>query len=408
MRRILIGLVVLTLIGAGTWSLFRSTPYRVSVVLPTAPNVIKGAIVQVNGFQAGEVSDIRATDNHAVLDVALDSAYAPLHDGAKVNVQWKAVLGERQLAITDGSKGNATLPSGGMISGQMPEPVEIDTVLAALDPSTRAHLASLIQRLNSTTNGHEQDLNATIKSAGPAVKALGEVLRNLGNDGPAIKQLVTRMDGMVTALANRDKDISAIVEELGKATNATARQRQQLSTALRQLPGTLQSANTTLGDLPPAVRNTLPVLHDLQPVTQKLPALAANLSPVLQELRPTIATLRPTLGAAASLLQNTPGLLDSAHGVLPGLNSTVTELTPALGFLRPYTPELIGWMSNWGSATANYDVNGHYMRSSINGGGSSADVNPGAPIPGVRNDPYPLPGSLENQPWTDAFGSGER
>ena len=31
-------------------------------------------------------------------------------------------------------------------------------------------------------------------------------------------------------------------------------------------------------------------------------------------------------------------------------------------FLRPYTPEVVGWLSNWASFAGNYDSNGHYAR----------------------------------------------
>ena len=33
-----------------------------------------------------------------------------------------------------------------------------------------------------------------------------------------------------------------------------------------------------------------------------------------------------------------------------------------LEFIRPYTPELIGWFHDFGQGTANYDANGHFAR----------------------------------------------
>ena len=50
-----------------------------------------------------------------------------------------------------------------------------DQVLAALDPPTRQRLTGLINNLRQTLNGHEQDLNSTVQSAGPALRALGQV-----------------------------------------------------------------------------------------------------------------------------------------------------------------------------------------------------------------------------------------
>lgn len=392
----------------GGWALLDNIPYKVSVVLPTAPNVIEGGTVLIGGFAAGQIDKVRAEDGKAVLDLNLDKDFAPLHDGATVTVAWRAVLGERQIVVTDGPETAPTIADGGRIAGAMPEPIEVDRVLSALDPETRERLSGMLDGTSKTLEGHEQDVNATIRSAGPALGALGNVLQGLGNDGPAIKSLVSHTGDVVDILVKRDADLRSVVSELSASAQATAQQRDQLGSALQKLPGTLQTAQNTLGQVPDTVDKTVPLLEDLQPVAAKLPEFARNLSPVLQELRPAVGELRPTLDSLSALLVHTPGLLDSAHSAVPGVSSLVNDVTPALTFLRPYTPELIGWMSNWASATANYDANGHYMRSSINEGASSLNVNPGVMPPGIEKDATPLPGALEGQPWTDAYGSGAR
>jgi phospholipid/cholesterol/gamma-HCH transport system substrate-binding protein len=137
--------------------------------------------------------------------------------------------------------------------------------------------------------------------------------------------------------------------------------------------------------------------------------VAKNLKPVLQDLRPLVAQLGPTLTAAQTLLSYTPGLLDQAHAVLPGATSALNYLQPAFEFLRPYTPEAASFFSLWGSAFGNYDANGHYARIfGPQAGLASLNNNPGIPLPGIRQDPYPLPGAAGNQPWADAFGSKPR
>ena len=37
-------------------------------------------------------------------------------------------------------------------------------------------------------------------------------------------------------------------------------------------------------------------------------------------------------------------------------------LGPVIDFLRPYSPDLIGWFRDFGQSAANYDANGHYAR----------------------------------------------
>ena len=33
-----------------------------------------------------------------------------------------------------------------------------------------------------------------------------------------------------------------------------------------------------------------------------------------------------------------------------------------LEFIRPYTPDFVGWLRDFGQGAANYDANGHYAR----------------------------------------------
>jgi phospholipid/cholesterol/gamma-HCH transport system substrate-binding protein len=384
--------------------------YSVRVLLASATNLVVGGTVQLQGFNAGTVSAISVDAGKALLTLDLNDGYAPLHDGAAVTVTWKALLGERIVDITDGPHTNAVIPNGGMIQGTQADPVELDQVLDTLDPATRQHLASVVTRLDATLTAGSatQDLHATLVSAGPALEALGQVLRALGTDGPAIHDLVARVDGMVTTLAARDGTVRDVVDELTTLAQAAGAQRDSVSAALQELPATLNAASETLGIIPGTVDKTDPLLEQLAPATAKLPAVARDLRPVLVDLRPVAAQLRPTLAFAAQLLQYTPGLLDTANATVPGIDSTLAYLQPALSFLRPYTPELQGFLSNWASAFAGYNANGHYARFLAQAGPASVDVNPGVIPPGVTNDPYPLPGANVGQPWTDAFGSGLR
>lgn len=411
MRRLLVivlsGVVALGIGGVGAWALARQS-YAVTVVLDSASNLVEGGVVTVNGFQAGNIEQVSVRDGKAQVKLGIDPGYAPLHDGASVTVGWKATLGERQVEIKDGSARNAELPNGGMIQGRMQQPVELDQVLNALDAPTRDRLRALVNDANDTVKGHEPDLNATLHSAGPALNALGQVLQGVGSDGPAIKSLALRMNDMVSILARRDVDVRGVVDDLTNVTAATAKERQQLSTSLNELPQTMQKANKTLGSVPDTTNKAVPLLHDLQPATAQLPSVSRNLRPVLQDARPLVHELRPTLGSAQVLLQSTPGLLDSAHGTLPQVDQAVNYLQPALNFLRPYTPETVGFLSTWASFFSNYDSNGHYGRIHIDANGTSAYVNPGVVPPGMHSDPYPVPGAAGGQPWTDAFGGGIR
>src|SRR6266545_2690082 len=173
---------VVALLGAGALALgaltfaMKDDGYQIDVVMPAATNLVPGSVVQVNGADAGTVKSLEARDGKAVVGLELNDDFAPLHDGTTARISWKATLGERIVDLAPGPDANADLPSGALIEGTV-DRVELDQVLAALDGPTRARLQSLLARLDTTLSGSEADLQSTLQSAGPAVQALGEVLR---------------------------------------------------------------------------------------------------------------------------------------------------------------------------------------------------------------------------------------
>ena len=386
--------------------------YTVKVVLPSATNIVNGGTVQLNGFEAGSVSSIQAQDNQAILELKLDRDYAPLHEGAVVLVPFKALLGERVVNIIDGPSTNASIPNHGLIVGQMPKPTEFDQILNTLDAPTLEHLKSLVNGLDDTVKGHEGDINATLQASGPTLQALGGVLDAIGTDGPAIRALVTRLNELTGTVADHQNDVRTIVTQLTRLTSLAASRQQQLRDSLSALPPTLETAKTTLDKVPPVADKVVPLLHDLDPATERLESVAGNLRPLLKDLRPALHDLRPTIHALNELFDCLPDVLDEAgkpgDGTFHDLTKALDNLSEPLDFLRPYTPEAVGWLSNWNSAFSAYDSNGHYARIWVQAGAGSLVGNPGVVPPGVRVSPYPLPGQNGGTPWTDAFGSGVR
>jgi phospholipid/cholesterol/gamma-HCH transport system substrate-binding protein len=397
----------IALVIAGVWFLAGNT-YTVKVALPSATNIVNGATVQLNGFEVGSVSKIEAQENQAILELKVDRDYAPLHEGAVVLVPFKALLGERVVDITDGPSTNAAIPNHGLIVGQMPKPTEFDQILNTLDRPTLDHLKSLVNGLDDTVKGHEGDVNATLQASGPALQALGGVLDAIGTDGPAIRALVTRLNELTGTVADHQSDVRTVVTQLTRLTSLAASRQQQLRDSLSALPPTLETAKSTLDKVPPVAHEVVPLLHDLDPATEKLESVADNLHGLLKDLRPTLHDLKPTIRDLNELFDNTPGLLDATNRTFDPLTKALDNLSEPLDFLRPYTPEAIGWLSNWNSAFANYDSNGHFARIFVQGGSTSLMGNPGVIPPGVRVTPYPAPGQNGGTPWTDAFGSGVR
>lgn len=401
-KRWLVALAAVGVVAAGTVAT-GGDDYEVSLVVPSAAQISKRSPVWIDGHHAGKVTDLAVKNGKAVVTLAIDDDFAPIHDGTTSRVEWVSAVGERVLTLYPGKPESAELPDGALIESTSHQ-VEVDQVLQALDEPTRKRLTSLLAELNDTIGGHEGDVRATIQGASGTVRALGEVLNAVGQDGPAIRSLVTQLSDLTGIAASRRNQIASSVSDLESLSTSVAGEQAQLGQTLNQLPDTLRTARTTLGKVPGAADATVGLLHDLQPATARLPRVSKNLAPVLVDLRPTVAELRPLLSAADELLRQTPGLLDSSHAVLPPVDTFLTSIAPALSFLRPYTPEAIGGLANWGQAFAPYDGAGHTWAGLLGPGTNALNESP-IPMPTSRLNPAPPPGQPVGQPWTDANGS---
>lgn len=380
--------------------------YTLDLSMASAAQLVVGSPVMVDGVDVGQVEELRTDNGRAIATLAINGDHAPLHEGTTTRVEWLSVLGERVVTVRPGPAENAEIPSGAVYEAESTQ-IEVDQVLAALDQPTRERLASLIGRLDSTVEGQEQDLQQVLKTAGPTVGALGEVLQAVGRDGPAIRALITQLRDVTGTIGARQQELRTTIGDLTGFTGTVAGQEARLSETLRELPPTLREGTTTLDRVPAAADAVTPLLEDLRPATAQLPGVAAKLDPVLADLRPVVRELRPTLQAASTLLDRTPQLLDESHGVVPPVQQTLEGVAPAVSYLRPWTPEAAGWITNWGQAFAPYDSQGHIWSAFLSTGASQFDDSATMP-PGLSRSDNPVPGESSGQPWADAYGSGMR
>lgn len=392
--------------------------YTATIVFPVATNLHTGGAVDIQGFQVGNVAHLGVRNGQAMVTVAIDRRYAPLHAGTKASIDYRSLLGERYVELTPGPKTNPVIPDGGILQGGENR-VEISALVSQLGPATRAQLVSLIPQLQTLLAGpNTANVQQTITEAAPAVQALGQILAAVGQDGLALHQLVAGMANLSSRLVQRQNDVAGTVQGLDQAFSAVARQQSSLTSALSQLPATLTAARQTVGLLPATTATVLPLLQDLQPVSASLPSFSAKLQPVLSQLQPVSSLLVPTLGGLANLLRGTPALLGSLNATLPLVTQAAYPLEPVASFLRPYTPELAGFVTNWANWLSNYNQAGNFLRGQVPVGTTSVagfQVG-GITVPGGvsetgRNSleltqvPDPPPGYINGSAPTDAAGS---
>jgi phospholipid/cholesterol/gamma-HCH transport system substrate-binding protein len=137
-----------------------------------------------------------------------------------------------------------------------------------------------------------------------------------------------------------------------------------------------------LQNLPPALRqgskafaSVRPALTDLRALVRASDPASRRLAPFLRDLRPVVTRAVPAFrdfrtlfdrpGKADDLLdalRTLPSLGRLSDKAFPQAEKTLGQSEPVLSFIRPYAPDLIGFIRSFGSAAATYDANGHYAR----------------------------------------------
>lgn len=377
-----------------------SESYRVKIVMSHAGNLAVGAPVWINGFDAGSVMGIDTKDGKAVVTAGVAPKHVPLHAGTKARIEWYAALGERILTLTPGPTSNPEIPNGGMFEAETFQ-VEVDQVLAALDQKTRDKVDSLVRSVSTTTKGKEKDVQATLQSLGPTVEATGAILEAVGRDGPAIRALVDQLQQMIEVTANQQGDVRNTVTGLNRFSTQVATTQRQLGEVLQELPPALTETNATLRAIPPAVGPTNKMLEELRPATHRLRPISDDLEPFLKDLKPVVKDLGPSLESARDLLEYSPAFLDGTHQVFPDVTTFFREYQPAVSFLRPYIPELTGFLQNWGKNFGSFDSQGHLWAATLGEIGPQAFDEAPVRLPPLEATGRPKPGETAGKPWND-------
>jgi phospholipid/cholesterol/gamma-HCH transport system substrate-binding protein len=361
---VLVAIAILILLFSGGDS---SSRYR--LLFETGGQLVKGNQVLIGGVPVGSVDEIKLTDNgQAQVDISVDRA---LHEGSSAIIRATSLSGiaNRYVSIQPGPDNTPVLPDGSTITEvDTTSPVDLDQLFNTLREPERKALQDIIQGSATVYAGKAEEANQTYKYLSPSLVATDRLLQELDRDEGVLTDFLVNGASVVTAVAERRDDLSALTENANVALSAVARQNRSFDRALAALPGAIRQANTTFHNLRPA-------LDDLDPLVNASKTATKNLAPFLKQLRPVVKKSVPVFHDLR-LAVNRPGKandLTNAAADLAPLQAQASTAIPAavaamqqgdhvLRFLRPYSPDIFSAIGGLGRSAGYYDANGHYVR----------------------------------------------
>jgi phospholipid/cholesterol/gamma-HCH transport system substrate-binding protein len=366
-------LALALVVALAAWLLLRGgggTEY--TLLFENSGQLVPDNDVQVGGRRVGSVRSIELTDdNQAAVKVRVEEPFAPLREGTQATIRLTSLSGiaNRYIALAPGPEGADELSDGATLTTASTTPVvDLDQLFNTLDDKTRGDLQDVVKGFAAQYAGKGAEAGEAAKYFNPLLSTSRRLVGEVTEDEDSLTRFLVDSSRLVTALSERRDDLADLVGNTNATARAIGSENVALARALGLLPTTLRRANTTFVNL----RATLDDLDVL--VAESKPA-TKDLAPFLRELRPLIANARPTIrDLSRAIRRNGPGNdLTDATRKFPALQRVATpafrdgrqalqRAQPVLEFIRPYAPDLTGWIRDFGQGASNYDANGHYAR----------------------------------------------
>jgi phospholipid/cholesterol/gamma-HCH transport system substrate-binding protein len=331
--------------------------------------LVNGNEVLVAGQPIGTVDGVSLTDDaQAEVTITVDRA---LHNGTTAAIHATSLSGiaNKYVSIDQGPDSSPALADGATLTGaKTTTPVELDQLFDTFRPRLRHGLQKFIQGFNATYAGSGPEANRTYKFLAPGLTSSQRLFDELTHDQRAFTGFLVNAGKVLTGVAERRDDLSALTQNANETLGAIARENESLDRTLVALPPAMRQGNTTfvnlraaLDDLTPLVRVSLPATKDLAPFLRELRPVARRAVPVFSDLRQAIALPGSNNDLTDALVSVVP-TEKAARKATPGVVSGLSDSQPVIKFIRPYSPDLFAAFTKLGEVTGYYDADGHYAR----------------------------------------------
>ena len=326
--------------------------YEFRVAFPEATQLGVEADVRIAGVSVGKVrakSIDPAHPNRTVATIEMQSRYAPVARDTRAILRQKSLLGETFVELTPGHPKTAgTVPEGGFLAdGRVAETVQLDEILDALDPQTRASFRGWQQELSRAVAGRGRDLNDALGNLPELAQDGNDLLALLDAQSESVRGLVRGTGEVFGALSKDEGQLHNLIVNAGETFDATARQQDALAESLRIFPTFLDESRLTFQRLESFSKDTDPLVQELRPA-------ARDLTPTLRDLRAMAPDLR-------TALSNLDPLISASKSGMPALRDTLSNAKPLVGQLQPFLEQLnpiLQWLEYNQLTTADFISNG--------------------------------------------------
>jgi phospholipid/cholesterol/gamma-HCH transport system substrate-binding protein len=344
--------------------------HDLAVVIPNATDVVSGQLVKDAGVNVGQVSGVKAVDSgHAArVTLSINDSSWPIPRGTTMSLHWGGTVSfvNRYILLTPGPARNVPMSTDGVFpSASFSTPVEFDSLLGTFNGHVRANLKTFLGNAGIALKDASPNLRRVIEAAPPALTQATNVLSDLDSSEAALNSLVRDGAQVVDAVHRADPGLQPLVTDAATTFTALASRTRQLQSTLAAAPSTFQQVRQTLASAEPTLKLAKTVTARVAPGIDQVHRIAAPLDSLLLTLKAVgpdaIAALNSTRAATPSLNP----LLVRATKDMPQFQSISHQGVTSLQCVRPYTPDIVAFATDWADFISGVDGKDHYFRAQV-------------------------------------------
>jgi len=339
---------------------------NLSADFATTEGLVTQADVSVAGVKVGRVVNVTG-DGHGGtrVDMKVDPN-VQLRQDVRAVVRPKSQLGEQYVLLVRSHGSSAPPVTDGFVipRAQTGQAVQIDDILAGMDPQARAAFTTTLRELGVALDGQADNINQSLQPLADTSANFRPLAQTSAARQQEIDHILTDLNTIMQALADEQDSLGRLVDSGNTAFGAIAARDQQLAGTVHQADLFFAELDLAFADLTPADRASL----------ERAPQTIQSGRNMLALTNPELDRLLPEL------------LLAQVNYPSNQLNVT--------------SPEALSLAYEWESAFAQRDAQGHSFRfTNING--PDAVRQPAAPSGGAQPAAPGVPGGTAGPTATD-------
>ncbi|WP_019629518.1 MCE family protein [Actinomadura atramentaria] len=218
-----------------------SDRYKLTATFDDVTGLLEGDTVKVAGTPVGQVTGVKVVRGKAVVSMKVDKDVR-IPDDSTAAIRWRNVMGQRVVYLEPGQ--SRTMLASGARVPHTRSVVDLGDVVNSLGPLTQnldpGQLNKILFAFAQALDGNEQNLSVLTDN-------LDGLLQTFATRRTTIAGMIDDYETVSAAVAARDRQIAASVDNLAELTKVFAANKKVLEDAIVQVGGVTTNLDRVLG-----------------------------------------------------------------------------------------------------------------------------------------------------------------